>query len=149
MFVEVAKKGDIVPGGMKGFIVRGAEIVLCNDGGKYYALSKRCGHMNAPLDRGTLVGYILTCPMHYSQFDIRSGRVLSGPMLHAYTRRYKLPEGLSAFFKHMGGFMTGTATSNIKTFFFRRMGGLMAHIKTCNLQTFKVRVDGESIKVEL
>jgi len=149
MFVEVAKKGDIAPGGMKGFTLEGTPIVLCNDGGEYYALSNRCGHMNAPLEKGTLVGYILTCPMHYSQFDIKSGRVLSGPMLHAYTKRYKLPEGLSAFFRHMGGVMAATAALNIQTFFFSRMGGLMAHIKTCDLKTFTVRVEGESIEVEL
>ncbi len=149
MFVEVAKKGDIAPGGMKGYTVEGTEIVLCNDAGKYYAVSRRCGHMNAPLDKGTLVGYILTCPMHYSQFDVKSGRVLCGPMLHDYTRRYKLPEGLSALFKHMGGLMTGITKCKIDTFFFKRMGGLMAHIKTCNLKTFKVRVEGESILVDL
>ncbi|MFQ5354244.1 MAG: Rieske (2Fe-2S) protein, partial [Thermodesulfobacteriota bacterium] len=80
MFVEVAKKGDIAPGGMLGFRVRGVEIVLCNDGGRYYAISRRCGHMRARLDKGTLVGYILTCPWHYSQFDIQSGAALSGPV---------------------------------------------------------------------
>jgi len=148
MFVEVAKKGDIAPGGMKGYTVEGTEIVLCNDGGRYYALSRRCGHMNAPLERGTLTGYILTCPMHYSQFDVKSGRLLCGPMLHDYTRSYKLPEGVSSFFKHMGGLMAGTTSTNRKTFFLKRMDALMAHIKTCNIKAFKVMVEGDSIRVE-
>ncbi|MFQ5427948.1 MAG: Rieske (2Fe-2S) protein [Thermodesulfobacteriota bacterium] len=129
MFVEVAKKDEIAPGGMKGYALEGMEVVLCNDGGKFYALQNRCGHMSAPLDKGTLVGYILTCPMHCAQFDITSGAALSGPVPHNPAQGQELPEGLAAFFM--------------------RIGSLMADIKTCNIKTFKVRVEGKSILVDL
>jgi len=149
MFVEVAKKGDIAPGGMMGYEVEGKSITLCNEGGQYYALSRRCGHMSALLDKGTLVGYILTCPMHYSQFDIKTGRVLSGPVLHDVARGYMLGEGLSALFKRMGGLTANIKTCNMNKIFFRRLEKVMAHVKTSDLKTFEVRVEGESILVDL
>jgi len=133
MFVEVAKKGDIAPGGMKGFVVKRTELTLCNEGGRYYAVSRRCGHMKARLEKGTLVGYILTCPWHYSQFDIHDGRALSGPVRN-YARGESSPGGASGLFHRMGELM------NRK---------LVAHIKTCDIKTFKVRVKGDSIEVDL
>jgi nitrite reductase/ring-hydroxylating ferredoxin subunit len=65
---------------MKAMELDGNEIVICNNGGKYYAIQRRCGHMNAPLDMGTLDGIYLTCPMHCAQFDITNGEALSGPV---------------------------------------------------------------------
>ena len=65
---------------MKAVEIDGHEIVVCNSGGTYYAIQRRCGHMNAPLEMGTLSGTILTCAMHCSQFDITSGEALSGPV---------------------------------------------------------------------
>ncbi|MFQ5479885.1 MAG: Rieske (2Fe-2S) protein [Thermodesulfobacteriota bacterium] len=130
MFVEVAKKGDIAPGGMKGYTVKGSSIVLCNEGGKFYAVSGRCGHMRARLEKGTLVGYILTCPWHYSQFDIHDGRALSGPV----------PCGPGV----------GANSASCPSDFFRRMGQrFIGHIRTSDLKTFKVMLEGESIKVDL
>jgi nitrite reductase/ring-hydroxylating ferredoxin subunit len=48
MLIEVAKLDEIVPAAKSGGGER--EIVLCNDNGKVYAIGRRCGHMNAPLD---------------------------------------------------------------------------------------------------
>jgi nitrite reductase/ring-hydroxylating ferredoxin subunit len=47
--------------------------------GKVYCLSGRCSHAGAPLAEGTLDGKILTCPWHYSQFNITNGQVVRGP----------------------------------------------------------------------
>jgi nitrite reductase/ring-hydroxylating ferredoxin subunit len=65
---------------MKAVVVNGHEIVICNCGGSFYAIDRRCGHMNAPLERGTLDGTILTCAMHCAQFDVTTGEALSGPV---------------------------------------------------------------------
>jgi nitrite reductase/ring-hydroxylating ferredoxin subunit len=81
MFREVARVGDILPGGMKAYEVNGKEIVLCNDGGRFYAFDRKCGHMSAPLDMGTANGYVVTCPLHSVQFDASSGKALCGPLL--------------------------------------------------------------------
>src|SRR4029453_11147008 len=79
MLVEVAKAGEIAPGGMKYVNVGDREVVVCNCDGRYYALDRRCGHMNGPLEMGTLDGTILTCPMHHVQFDVPAGRALNNP----------------------------------------------------------------------
>ncbi len=134
MFVEVAKKGDIAPGGMKGFIVKRTEVTLCNEGGRYYAVSRRCGHMKARLEKGTLVGYILTCPWHYSRFDIHDGSVLSGPLRNYAREENRTKAEPSCLVHRMGRLMDRT---------------LAAHIKTCNIKTFKVRVKGDSIEVDI
>ena len=80
MYTRVISAGEIAPGGMKAVELDGNEIVICNCGGKYYAIQRRCGHMNAPLEMGTLDGIYLTCPMHCAQFDITNGEALSGPV---------------------------------------------------------------------
>lgn len=128
MLVEVAKIGDIAPGGLRAVEVNGEEIVLCNDGGTLYAINRRCGHMNAPLERGTLEGYILTCPMHHAQFDITSGEALSGPV-PPHLGDEPIPEGIGRFLQHAGV--------------------LMSHIKTCDLKNYMVKVEGDSIKIEI
>jgi nitrite reductase/ring-hydroxylating ferredoxin subunit len=49
---------------MKTVEVNGRELVICNCDGSFYAIDRRCAHMNAPLEMGTLDGSILTCAMH-------------------------------------------------------------------------------------
>ena len=58
MWHEVAKLDDIAPGGMK-YVRAGEddrEICLCEYDGDIYAVSRRCGHENAPLADGALEG---------------------------------------------------------------------------------------------
>ena len=86
MFVEAAKVSDIACGGMRPAQVQGKEMIICNYNGNFFAVDKRCSHMNASLDMGTLDGYILTCPLHFAQFDITTGEVLSGPVPQDHLR---------------------------------------------------------------
>ena len=79
-FIQAIKADEIASGGMKAVELEGREFVVCNCGGKYFAIQRRCGHMNAPLEKGTLDGIYLTCPMHCAQFDITNGEALSGPI---------------------------------------------------------------------
>jgi nitrite reductase/ring-hydroxylating ferredoxin subunit len=126
MLIEVAKKSEIAPGGMKAVELNEKEIVLCNYDGEIYAVSRRCGHENAPLEMGILEGYILTCPMHHVQFDITNGEALNDPVYHYFGDEPTEEDNFS-----------------------RWMGRLMSHVKTCDIETYKVRVDGDSIKVEI
>ena len=80
MFIKAVEEKDIAPGGMKAAALNGHEIVLCNYGGVFYAVERACGHAKARLERGALTGWVLTCPLHYAQFDIRTGEALSGPV---------------------------------------------------------------------
>jgi len=41
-------------------------------------IEDRCGHPNASLVMGTLQGKIVTCPLHFSRFDVTTGKKISG-----------------------------------------------------------------------
>jgi nitrite reductase/ring-hydroxylating ferredoxin subunit len=79
MLVKLCDKSLLAEGEMKTFKVRGREILAVNLGGKFFCLDGRCTHAGAPLAEGTLTGEVLTCPWHYSQFNVTSGEVLHGP----------------------------------------------------------------------
>ena len=79
-FVSVAKTGDVPPGGMIVVAIDRERIMLANVDGEFYALRDMCGHRNAPLSRGKLDGCIVECPLHFAQFDVRSGKLIDGPI---------------------------------------------------------------------
>jgi nitrite reductase/ring-hydroxylating ferredoxin subunit len=87
MLVKVCDKTVIPVGELRSFKVRGHEVLAANLDGKVYCLDGRCTHAGAPLAEGTLEGEVLTCPWHYSQFNITNGEVVRGPaykQLRAY-----------------------------------------------------------------
>lgn len=127
-FVEVIKAVEIAPGGMKAVEIEGHEIVVCNAGGKFYAIQGRCGHMNAPLDKGTLDGMILTCAMHCAQFDLTTGEALSGPVSHDLGGETLPPR-------------VGKSLQDL--------GMLMQHIRTHSIRTYVTKVEAGSIMVAL
>ncbi|MBV9587144.1 MAG: non-heme iron oxygenase ferredoxin subunit [Alphaproteobacteria bacterium] len=79
-FVPVAKTSDVPPGGMIVIAVDRERIMLANVDGQFYALRDMCGHRNAPLSRGRLDGHIVECPLHFAQFDVRTGKLVDGPI---------------------------------------------------------------------
>jgi len=127
MLVEVAKAGEIAPGGLKFVRAGEREIVVCNCDGAYYAVDRRCGHMNGPLEMGALDGTILTCPMHHVQFDVTTGQALNHPIPE------HIPEPLPPrWAQYMSQFAT-----------------LMQQLSVCNIKTFLVTIDGGVIRVEI
>ncbi|MBV8778813.1 MAG: non-heme iron oxygenase ferredoxin subunit [Alphaproteobacteria bacterium] len=79
-FVAVAKVGELAPGEMKFVAIERERIVLANVDGSFYALRDVCGHRNAPLSRGRLDGHVIECPLHFAQFDVRTGKLIDGPI---------------------------------------------------------------------
>jgi len=70
--------GAMVPG-----VVDGEEAILVRVDGKLHALGGLCTHYHAKLCDGLLTGTVLRCPMHHSQFDVRTGEALGAPALDA------------------------------------------------------------------
>jgi nitrite reductase/ring-hydroxylating ferredoxin subunit len=114
-FIKAISTDEIAPGGMKAVELDGNEIVICNSGGKYYAIQRRCGHMNAPLDMGTLDGIYLTCPMHCAQFDITNGEALSGPVPSDIGHEIP-PPFLGKYLQNIGMLMKHVRTESIRTY---------------------------------
>ncbi len=100
---------------MKSVELDGHEIVICNSRGTYHAIGRRCGHMNAPLELGTLDGQVVTCPMHCAQFDITTGEALSGPV-PADMGNERPPPILTAFLQHVDMLMKHVRTESIRTY---------------------------------
>jgi nitrite reductase/ring-hydroxylating ferredoxin subunit len=109
-FIEVAKTGDIPPGTMKHAEAGEVELLIVNAGGKFYALNDRCTHMNAPLSRGTLDGYTVTCPLHFSRFDVRTGKKISGPAEAEYPGVGKCPPEFLQVLQRIGDAMAPIKT---------------------------------------
>jgi nitrite reductase/ring-hydroxylating ferredoxin subunit len=78
-FVKVAETKDIQPSQMKEVQANGKNVCIVNVEGKYYAIGSICTHEGGPLADGTLEGYEVECPWHYSKFDVRTGQVTNPP----------------------------------------------------------------------
>jgi nitrite reductase/ring-hydroxylating ferredoxin subunit len=98
-FVPVAKATDLLPGQMKWVAVSGERRVLANVEGTFYAISDVCGHRNAPLSRGRLQGYLIECPLHFAQFDVRTGELVNGPVSTAIPVYQVRVEGDTVYIK--------------------------------------------------
>jgi nitrite reductase/ring-hydroxylating ferredoxin subunit/uncharacterized membrane protein len=75
----VCNQSELADGQMILACVSGERVVVgrCSEG--LFAFSDHCTHSGGPLSDGALVGCTVQCPWHGSQFDIRTGRVVSGP----------------------------------------------------------------------
>jgi nitrite reductase/ring-hydroxylating ferredoxin subunit len=79
-FVAVGPAADIADGAMRCVAIDRERVLLAHVSGRFYALRDMCGHRNAPLSRGRLVGAIVECPLHFAQFDVTTGKLVDGPI---------------------------------------------------------------------
>lgn len=78
-FVKVAETGELVPGRLKLADVRGTRVAIANVDGSFYAFSDECTHDGGPLSDGDLDGEVVTCPWHFSRFNVRTGEIVESP----------------------------------------------------------------------
>lgn len=128
-FVEVAKASEIPAGTMKHIEAGGKELCIANVSGTIYVIGDRCGHQNASHSMGTLQGKIVTCPLHFSRFDVTTRKKISGPVEAKIDGRDKFPPTFLAYAK--------------------RMAEIMAPVKTYDQQVFPIRIDGPGIFVDI
>lgn len=68
---------DAIANGSKRIVtVNDKKIMLARVEDVYYAIDNVCPHMGGSLADGILKEYVITCPRHGSQFDIRDGHVI-------------------------------------------------------------------------
>jgi nitrite reductase/ring-hydroxylating ferredoxin subunit len=114
-FVRALGAAELAPGGMKAVTIEGREIVVASSGGRFFSIERRCGHMNAPLELGTLDGTIVTCPMHCAQFDLATGAALCGPV-PVDLGKEPAPKRLAKFLGDIGTIMQHVRTESIAVF---------------------------------
>ncbi len=73
---------DIPPGTCKTGRVNGKDVAVFNVDGEFYAVQANCTHAGGPLCEGSIWGDIVTCPWHTSEFNVRTGEVVSPPAEH-------------------------------------------------------------------
>ena len=108
----VARREEIPPGGRKLVVVEGREIGLFDVEGRLYAVRNRCPDQGGPVCRGGLFerfdaevlpngrvrefvtdrGYILACPWHGWEYDIRTGVCLWDPRYRVATYPVRVDE---------------------------------------------------------
>lgn len=129
----IAKASELPSRSTKHVEIKGKEIAVINLDGKYYAINDRCGHMNAPLSKREIRNVkgkdIVTCPLHFSTFDILTGKKLSEPIMSPPMDMAALPKPLQDAFAYAGQ--------------------ITAFVKTYDMETFEIESDGEDIKLKI
>ena len=78
-WVSVARAEELAPGGFRIVDVDGAQVVVFNLDGQYYAIEDVCTHDGGQLTGGYVEGDQIVCPRHGARFCIRNGEALSPP----------------------------------------------------------------------
>ncbi|MFY9578601.1 MAG: non-heme iron oxygenase ferredoxin subunit [Gaiellaceae bacterium] len=78
-FVKVAETSEIPAGRLKLVDVGGTRVAVANVDGSFAAFSDECTHDGGPLSEGDLDGEIVTCPWHFSRFNVRTGEIVDSP----------------------------------------------------------------------
>jgi 3-phenylpropionate/trans-cinnamate dioxygenase ferredoxin component len=70
---------EIAPGTCRIGTVGDKQVAIFNVDGQFYATQAECTHRGGPLCEGALWGDIVTCPWHGSEFNVRTGTVVTPP----------------------------------------------------------------------
>ena len=95
MAVEVAAGpvGELPAGTVRLLEAAGRRVAVGNAGGRLFALDDTCLHRGGSLACGHLDGEVLTCPLHWWRYDVRSGRRLGQPGLRVATYPVRVVDG--------------------------------------------------------
>ncbi|MDA4127952.1 MAG: non-heme iron oxygenase ferredoxin subunit [Thaumarchaeota archaeon] len=78
-FLKVAPLSQVPPGTIASFDVGGKHVLLANIEGGVYAVSGYCTHEETDLGNGFLIEDRVVCPLHLSQFELKTGAVTNPP----------------------------------------------------------------------
>ena len=82
-WVTVARADELALGQWKCVDVDGAQIVVFNLDGEYYAIEDVCTHDGGQLTGGSIEGGEIVCPRHGARFCIKTGAALTAPAYEA------------------------------------------------------------------
>lgn len=78
-FVEAMKLADLAEGSIATVDLEGKHLLLSKIGGEVSAVSGTCTHEEADLGLGFVVEDRIVCPLHLSQFELKTGEVINPP----------------------------------------------------------------------
>ncbi len=74
-YVKVCEVDDVPSGTMRPIDIGEIKLMMVNVDGTLYAVNRICTHEEADLSTGFLTGSVVTCPLHLSRFDVKTGGV--------------------------------------------------------------------------
>ena len=86
-YIDVASLTQVSPGHTLKVMTDRGDILLANVEGKIYAVDDMCTHEDSSLSLGCLKGELVSCTLHGSRFNVRSGQPMEEPATEAL-RRY-------------------------------------------------------------
>lgn len=86
-YIDVASLAQVLPGRTLKVMTDRGDILLANVEGKIYAVDDMCTHEDSSLSLGCLKGELVSCTLHGSRFNVRSGQPMEEPATEAL-RRY-------------------------------------------------------------
>ena len=78
-YVKACELANVPEGTMFPVEIDGKELMIVNVEGIIYALDRTCTHETADLSNGFLVNSEVTCPLHLSRFNVKTGAVQNPP----------------------------------------------------------------------
>ncbi len=78
-WIRACKSSQLKKGEMFDFDYKEKKILLSNLNGKIYATDRVCTHADADLSTGILSEEGVTCPLHLSTFDLKTGKPMNLP----------------------------------------------------------------------
>ena len=91
--VTVGRVDDFPPGEMRTVTAGDLQIALARVGDDFFATQEACLHLQGPLGEGALDGYVLTCPWHGWQYDVRTGKNEFDLAIHLQTYEVVVEDG--------------------------------------------------------
>ena len=92
-FFKVAAVSEVPAGTGKAVRPNGVSVALFNVDGEFHAVDGVCPHQGGPLGEGILDGAIVSCPLHFWQFDVVKGHAPDFPEAAITKFRVKIEAG--------------------------------------------------------
>ena len=73
------KVSELQEGEMSALDLKGSHVLVAKIGGEFFAVSGTCTHEETDLGIGFVLEDRVVCPLHLSQFDLKTGQVKNPP----------------------------------------------------------------------
>ena len=91
------KSSELDEGSISPVDLGGNHILLSRIGGEVYAVSGTCTHEEADLGQGFVLEDRVGCPLHLSQFELKTGQVVNPPATEPLQKYNAMVEGDSIY----------------------------------------------------
>lgn len=85
-FIDVMSMDNLPIGATKKINTEIGDILLVNVKGKLYAVDDMCTHEDSSLSLGCLKDELISCTLHGSRFNVRTGKPIEEPATEALNR---------------------------------------------------------------